>query len=139
MNEANKTDIHFSYGNTFESNPTIIDSELYDKLYEEFSATMQRVLGLTSVQQSARYPLQKNNLLYRLREEGVRCNGFILRPAAQIINFNNKKLVAAFYMAQVISKILDNNKGIVSDDIADLASTGFGYKENKKSNSKWEQ
>lgn len=139
MNKANKIDIHFSCDNAFESNPTIIDSDLYDKLYEAFSATMQNVLGLTSVRQSTRYPLLKNNLLYRLREEGVRCNGFILRPAAQFINFNNKNLVAAFYMAQVISKILDNNKGIASDDIADLASTGFGYKENKKSNSKWEQ
>jgi hypothetical protein len=34
-------------------------------------------------------------------------------------------------MAQVISSQFDNSRGIHPDDIKDLASTGFGYAENK--------
>ena len=44
------------------------------------------------------------------------------------MNFDDRKLVIAFRMAQLISEQLDNGKGMKEDDVKDLKDTGFGYK-----------
>ena len=45
------------------------------------------------------------------------------------MNFDDRKLLIAFRMAQFISEQLDGNKGITDNDVKDLKETGFGFKE----------
>ena len=89
---------------------------------------MENDYGLTSVKQSTRYPLLKNNLLYRLSSEGIDCNAFVLRPSTKQMIFEENKLLIAFRIAMVLSDKLDNGKGVEANDVEDLATTGFGYK-----------
>ena len=104
--------------------------------YERFTKHLQEkvadVLNFTIATQSSRYPLTKNNLLYRLQREGILRNGFVMRPASQFINFDNRNLVGAFIIAQLLSEEFDQSKGISNEDVKDLATTGYGYRDYSK-------
>ena len=41
-------------------------------------------------------------------------------PSSELMNFNDRKLLIAFRMAQLISEQLDGGKGIEDDDVKDL-------------------
>ena len=71
--------------------------------------------------------MTKNNLGYKLQEEGICSNTFVLRPSSDIINLQNAKLLYAFRIAQLLSEQLDNKKGMKDDDVQDFADNGFGY------------
>ena len=131
-NSDNIVDFHFTDNLQDGTQPTVKDREKFRTLYEKFSATMKEELSLNSELGSKRYPLLKKNLAYRLQAEGVESNAFVLRPSSSLMNFNAKKLVIAFRMAQVISIVLDNEKGIDTDSAKDLATPAFGYVESKK-------
>ena len=131
-NSDNIVDFHFTDNLQDGTQPTVKDREKFRTLYEKFSATMKEELSLNSELGSKRYPLLKKNLAYRLQAEGVESNAFVLRPSSSLMNFNTKKLVIAFRMAQVISFVLDNEKGIDTDSAKDLATPAFGYVESKK-------
>ena len=126
-NSENSTDLHFSYMLKDGSQPTITDGLTYESLYQELSTMAKEEFGMECVQQSARYPLLKKNLAFRIRREGVECNAFVLRASTELVNFEEKRLVIALRMAQNISRILDNGKGPEQLDIDDFAATGFGY------------
>jgi voltage-gated potassium channel len=130
-NSTNKTDFHFAYTKKNGANPTLSDEEKYREFYQEFSSLMHNEFQLSSEDKSLRYPLLKNNLAYRMIENGIYSNAFVMRLSTDLINFDSNRLVIALQMAQVISSQFDNNRGIHPDDIKDLASTGFGYVENK--------
>lgn len=132
MNSFNQTDFHFSDALKDGAQPTVADRQRYETLYKEFADVMQAEFNLSATAQSVRYPLLKNNLAYRLRKDGVECNCFVLRPSSHLINFDTKRLLVAFRMAQVISLHLDNGKGIEEKDVKDLSATGFGYIEKIK-------
>lgn len=128
-NEMNTVDLHFASALKDGTQPTILNSDRYEALYDALSTVMDAAFGLTCAPQSARYPLQKKNLAYRLQREGLRCNTFVLRPSTQLVNFEENKLVVALRMAQVISEQLDGGKGICADDVNDLATPAFGFAE----------
>ena len=130
-NSTNKTDFHFAYTKKDGANPTLSDEEKYREFYQEFSSLMDNEFQLSSEDKSLRYPLLKNNLAYRMIENGIYSNAFVMRLSTDLINFDSNRLVIALQMAQVISSQFDNNRGIHPNDIKDLASTGFGYTENK--------
>ena len=127
-NANNVTDFHFSANNKDNALPTVKNVALFDELYDRFSSEMESGYGLTSEKQSTRYPLLKNNLLYRLESEGVCCNSFVLRPSTKQMIFEENKLLIAFRIAMVLSDKLDNSKGLEANDVEDFATTGFGYK-----------
>lgn len=129
MNSDNKTDFHFADNIKDGSQPAVVDTERYEALYKAFDDAMQGEFALSSTEQSARYPLLKSNIVYRLRKEGVDTNAFVLRPSSHLINFDTKKLTVAFRMAQVISESLDAGKGMSENDIKDFSTTGFGFSE----------
>jgi hypothetical protein len=106
-----------------------MDKQRYETFYKEFATVMEAEFALSATPQSARYPLMKNNLAYRLGQEGIAYNAFVLRPSSHLMNFDTKRLVVALRMAQVISQQLDSGKGINEADVKDFATTGFGYKE----------
>ena len=130
-NSTNKTDFHFANTNKDGVNLTLSDEEKYREFYQEFSSLMDSEFQLSSEDKSLRYPLLKNNLAYRMIENDIYSNAFVMRLSTDLINFDSNRLVIALQMAQVISSQFDNNRGIHPDDIKDLASTGFGYAENK--------
>ena len=127
-NVNNVTDFHFSANNKDGLRSTVKDSSTFDQLFDCFSGTMQEAFGMTTVKQSMRYPLLKNNILYRLQNEGVECNSFVLRPSIQMMVFDENKLLVAYRVACVLSEKLDNAKGIEQADVDDFATTGFGYR-----------
>lgn len=130
QSEENTFDFHFASAQKDGVRPTVQDSATYDALYQEFSTMVATEFSMTCTPQSVRYPLLKSSLAYRLQHEGMQCNTFVLRPSSQLVNFNEKKLVAALRAAQVISRQLDDGKGICTDDIEDFATPAFGFAEN---------
>lgn len=62
----------------------------------------------------------------RMRLQG---NIFVLRLSTQLVNFEENKLVVAMRIAQVISRQLDEGKGICADDVKDFATPAFGFAE----------
>ena len=129
-NTENTVDFHFADNTKDGKQPTVKDRAMYESLTERFSLVMAEEFGMTTTTASTRFPLMKSNLAYRLQQEGVECNAFVLRPSSHLMVFDPKKLLVAFRMGQVFSEMFDNGKGIDNEGIKDLASTGFGYEEN---------
>ena len=128
-NTENLIDFHFADNRKDGSQAAVMDKQRYETFYKEFATVMEAEFALSATPQSARYPLMKNNLAYRLGQEGIACNAFVLRPSSHLMNFDTKRLVVALRMAQVISQQLDDGRGIREEDVKDFATTGFGYKE----------
>ncbi len=124
---ANPFDFHFASTRKDGSDSIIINEPQYQQLCARFDELMASEYGLKSDLQSTRYPLTKNNLGYKLRKHGIQCNTFVLRPSCDIVNFDNRKLLVAFRIAQLLSDMLDGNRGIKDEDVADLSDTCFGY------------
>ena len=78
----------------------------------------------------------KKNLGYTIRKDHPNRNVFVLRPSSELMNFDDRKLLIAFRIAQLLSEQLDGGKGIKDGDVQDFATTGFGYQEKKDNNDK---
>lgn len=128
-NGENTFDLHFASALNDGTGQTVKDTALYKALYEALSTTVAGEFGMACTPQSARYPLLKKNVVYRLQREGLQSNVFVLRPSTQLVNFEDNKLLVALRMAQVISRQLDGAKGISEKDIADFATPGYGFME----------
>lgn len=129
-NSANTVDFHFSNNNKSGDNPTIIDGELYNTLFESMSLTMQDEFNFECVQTS-RYPHLKNNLLYKLKkiESFPIFNGFVFRPSSHIMTKDARRLTIAFRIAQVISNVLTSESPTILDKELQDFEPGFGYAE----------
>ncbi len=125
----NKVDFHFADAEKDGSDSTVIQQDNYKTLRQKLSEMLYTDYALESDLQSQRFPLTKNNLGYRLRQKGIVCNTFVLRPSCDIINFDNRRLLIAYRMATIISQQLDAGRGIQPDDVKDFKETEFGYKE----------
>lgn len=90
-------------------------------------------LGLTTTSASPLYPLKHNerqkNLAYFIRERKPQANVFVLRPASDVMNLDERKLVIAYRMAQLISQHLDNGQGPKENDVKDLQQLDFAFTE----------
>ncbi len=126
---ANPVDFHFASARKDGSDSTITNELLYQKVCQQFAEIMNRDYALTSDLQTKRYPLTKNNLGYKLRQKGILCNTFVLRPSCAIVNFDSRNLLVAFRIAQLLSEHLDAGRGITDEDAKDLSNTCFGYHE----------
>lgn len=124
-NSTNTADLHLATNNGKGDKPTITDVDTYNELFTALSNLYQEI-GMECVN-TQRYPLLKNNILYRLQnKESVNCNGVALRPSSDIINFDNRSLLIAFRMAEIIGKVLSPDSGILDEDIK-LLKAGYGY------------
>lgn len=128
-NGENTFDLHFASALNGGTGQTVKDTAPYKALYEALSTMAAGEFGMACTPQSARYPLLKKNVAYRLQREGLQGNVFVLRPSTQLVNFEDNKLLVALRMAQVISRQLDGAKGISEKDIADFATPGYGFME----------
>lgn len=130
-NSANQTDFHLADTIKDGTQSTVNQQETYRQFCDAFAELMKNAFDLETVAPSSRYPLLKKNLGYTIRKENPHANVFVLRPSSEILNFDNRIMVIAYRMAQLISEQLDGGKGITDDDVKDLSTTDFGYKEKK--------
>lgn len=126
---VNQTDFHLAHTLKDATESTISNQQQYSRFCEAFASMVREEFGFETAANSSRYPLLKKNLGYTIRKEHTNSNVFVLRPSSELMNFDDRKLVIAFRMAQLISEQLDNGKGIIDEDVKDFAETGFGYKE----------
>lgn len=128
-NSSNNVDFHFGDKDKAGKRTIVIDTELYDKLFNVFSDVMRKELQLEAVK-TARYPNLKNNLLYRLQDDKAfpQFNGFVLRPSSQLMTFDSRRLLIAFRMAQVIADVLAPGSTLLDSEKSHFAA-GFGYAE----------
>lgn len=124
-NENNTADLHIATNSANGDNSTITDIEGYSKLLQ----SLRELYGEMNMEciETTRYHLRKNNLLYRMADkEGIKCNGVVLRPSTDVINFDHRSLLIAYRMAQVIDQTLSSGNGMIQEDIKEL-KPGFGY------------
>ena len=134
---VNQYDFHLAETLQDGSQSTISNEQQYARFCDAFASMVKGEFGFETALHSSRYPLLKKNLCYTIRglnpqphfKSSPKCNAFVLRPSSELMNFDDRKLVIAFRMAQLISEQLDNGKGMKEDDVKDLKDTGFGYKE----------
>lgn len=127
-NENNTADLHIVTNSANGANSTITDIEGYNKLLQ----SLRELYGEMDMEcvETTRYQLRKNNLLYRMsNNENVKCNGVVLRPSTDVINFDHRSLLIAYRLAQVIDQTLSYGNGMLLEDIKELKS-GFGYEIN---------
>jgi len=127
---SNNDDIHIIDRNRKGSDLTVDDQKLFGQLCDSLKATLSNEFGYTiNVPSTERYPLLKSNIAYKIRNDYKKdCNCFVVRPSSQLVNSPNE-LPVAYCMALQISEMLDGGRGIQPDGIADLKTTGFGYKQ----------
>jgi voltage-gated potassium channel len=135
-NSVNQVDFHLAESLKDGSQSTISNQHQYTQFCDAFASMVKSEFGFETAVNSSRYPLLKKNLGYTIREKYPDSNVFVLRPSSELMNFDDRKLVIAYRMAQLISEQLDNSKGIDEKDIKDLKDTGFGYKEKREDNDK---
>lgn len=135
-NSINQVDFHLAESLKDGSQSTISNQHQYAQFCDAFASMVKSEFGFETAVNSSRYPLLKKNLGYTIREKYPDSNVFVLRPSSELMNFDDRNLVIAFRMAQLISEQLDGNKGITDDDVKDLKETGFGYQEKKEDNDK---
>lgn len=124
-NSTNTADLHLATNNSKGDKHTVKDVETYDKLFDTLKSLYDE-MKLQCVN-TLRYPLLKNNLLYLLQnKEGIKCNGVVMRPSSEIINFDSRSLLIAYRMAEAIGKSLSVAHGIADKDLVTLKA-GFGY------------
>lgn len=129
---VNQYDFHLAEALKDGSQSTICNEQQYTQFCDAFVSMVKDEFGFEPALHSSRYPLLKKNLGYTIRKDHPDRNVFVLRPSSELMNFDDRKLLIAFRMAQLISEQLDNGKGITDDDEKDLATTGFGYVEKLK-------
>ena len=123
----NQVDFHLAETLADGSQSTISNGKLYAQFCNAFASMVKGEFGFETALHSSRYPLLKKNLGYTIRKDHPDRDVFVLRPSSKLMNFDDRKLLIAFRMAQLISEQLDGNKGITDDDVKDLKKTGFGY------------
>ena len=125
--QTNPVDFHLAEALKDGSQPTISNKQQYAQFCDAFVEMVNSAFRYETALHSSRYPLLKKNLSYTIRKNHPDSNVFVLRPSSELMNFDDRKLVVAYSLAQIISEHFDNGRGITDDDVKDLKETGFGY------------
>lgn len=130
-NSKNSSNFHFAHALKDGSSSTINEEnmDLFMSFYEDFKTLMRKENLTVTDANSARFPLTKRNLGYRIRNKN--CNSFMMRVESELINFGSGKLLYAYTIADLLSRKFDNARGINDEDLQDLKRGGFGYMEDE--------
>ncbi len=100
------------------------------QLFTNLMAEEDEPLAVDTTGKYFSYALKDRYSIKRMTEDcGVKCNSFVIRPSAEVMNQNERKLIIAYRIAQLLSQQLDNSRGMQPDDLADLQKPGYGYTE----------
>jgi len=130
-------DFHFNCSKKDGEECTVTDMATYEQLTAHFAEMMNSEFNMTTACASDLYTLKHNeklkNVAYFIREKEVcpNANVLVLRPASDLMNLDERKLIIAYRMAQFFSQQLDNNKGPKQDDINDLHRLDFAFGNDK--------
>ncbi len=127
----NECDFHITDVNRKGDSFTVADQTSFAAFLKQFVECMENEFEFKTTLHSKRYLLRNNNIGFKLKKGNPLLNFFVLRPSSELMNFNDRKLVVAYRMAQIISQHFDDNHGITETAVKDLKNTGFGYSENK--------
>lgn len=123
-NKDNTVDMHIATNNRKNDKSTIHDTQTYNKLFNSFKDLFES-MNMECVK-TQRYPLLQKNLVYRIHgQEDIHCNGVVLRPSSEIINFDNRSELIIFRLAEVMSQCLGTS-GILDQDLLEM-KPGYGY------------
>lgn len=126
------TDFHFASNNNDNTDSTVLDTEKFSQLFERFSTYFKATFEKDSVM-TTRYPLLKNNLLYRLRDDymnDIQFNGFVLRPSNDIVRDDDRRECIMYEIARLFNEVLAPGSSVCDDEIDDFKS-GLGYDAHK--------
>jgi len=125
--ELDNADFYLNANRKGESVPLMISSPaLYSELCQVFSDTMSEE-GMKTVVSSGLYGLKENySISLMAKERNLPCNSFVLRPASAVMN-NERKLIVAFRIAQLLSEKLDEGRGLQNEE--ELLHEDFGFGE----------
>lgn len=114
---------------------TVTDLVTYEQLTADFAKMMELEFNMTTACSSDLYALKHNerlkNVAYFIRERKPNANVLVLRPASDVMNMDERKLVIAYRMARLVSQCLDNSRGPLPDDVKDLQRLDFAFTESK--------
>ena len=135
-NEVDKNDFHFNCTKKGGEECTVTDLATYHQLTADFTNVMDEEFQLKTVCGSDLYPLKHNerqkNLAYFIREDSPKANVLVLRPASDVMNLDERKLIIAYRMALLISQHLDNGRGPIPEDKEALQQLDFAFAEARK-------
>ena len=124
-------DFHFNWSKKDGKECTVTDLATYEQLTADFAKTMEQEFKMTTACSSDLYALKYNerlkNVAYFIREKKPNVNVLVLRPASDVMNMDERKLVIAYRLARLISQRLDNSRGPLLDDVIDLQRLDFAF------------
>ena len=129
-------DFHFNCSKKGGKECTVTDLANFEQLTTDFARMMEQEFNMTTACSSDLYALKHNerlkNVAYFIREKKPNVNVLVLRPASDVMNMDERKLVIAYRMARLISQRLDNSRGPLPDDVADLHRLDFAFTKETK-------
>jgi len=115
--------------NRKDGTPLIVE---FPSVYSELCTAFSKMIsedGMKTIISSNLYNLKESNSIYRMaKEHHLQCNCFVLRPASAVMN-NERKLIVAFNIARLLSKKLDDERGLQPEGRAELMQQAFGFGE----------
>ena len=108
--------ITFSAAMSEDQEPTVMDQPAYDALKQSI-VDMFADYGLDfSTKDSTRFPLQANNVAYRLRRDGVHCNAFTMRIGTHLMAKHTYRDLMTYRIAESIQAVLTPGVGMREED-----------------------
>ena len=136
-NENNKVDVHIAHTLADGSDSTVhTEKEKFNELMAMLDQNLQEEMQL-SAKETTLFPLVKRgtfrNLVYKLQDDGCKCNGFTMRVSSDLMEFNVRMRVAQFIMAKTIHDVLEPEHRLEDKEIKDMNRTSrfHGYADQK--------
>lgn len=124
----NKVDFHFIYDNREGSKPSVEQVTEVEKLIAAVNEAFSKAPFDDAphiAQPSELYRLSKNNIAYKVHEEGA--NMFHIRVASNLINMDLRRSVVMYILADRIRQAFVPQQKLREEDKRELQSNGYGY------------
>jgi hypothetical protein len=124
----NKIDFNFIYNNRARNNPSVEQVADVEKLIAAINEAFNKAPFDDEphiAQQSELYRLSKNNIAYKVHEEGT--DMFHIRVASNLINMDLRRSVVMYILADRIHQAFAPQQPLREEDKQELQSKGYGY------------
>ncbi len=124
----NQIDFHFVYDNRDRNNPSVEQVADVEKLIAAVNEAFSKAPFDDEphiAQQSELYRLSKNNIAYKVHEEGA--NMFHIRVASNLINMDLRRSVVMYILADRIHQAFAPQQQMREADKREMQSKGYGY------------
>jgi voltage-gated potassium channel len=108
--------INFSATMSEGQEPTVMDQPTYEALKQRIVDMFGDYGFQFSTTDFTRFPLQANNVAYRLRRDGVHCNAFTMRIGTHLMAKHTYRDLMTYRMAESIQAVLTPETGMREED-----------------------